>query len=75
MEENKIPTWEEMEASGNYDDYSSMARTFARLHVKLALKAAAQNADAYNKPKFEGDINPAVDLESILTAYPESNIK
>ena len=75
MEENKIPTWEEMESSGDYSDYTSMAITYAKLHVKAALKSAAENADAYNKPKFEGDVNPAVDLESILSAYPESNIK
>lgn len=48
---------------------------FAKLHVEAALKAASQNANAYNKPKFEGDINPVVDLDSILNAYPLENIK
>lgn len=37
---NKIPTAEEMERSGKYDDYSSMMRAFARMHVKAALEAA-----------------------------------
>jgi hypothetical protein len=58
-----------------YDNVIDLMLEFAKLHVKAALKAAAENSDAYNKPKFERDVNPAVDLESILNAYPESNIK
>ena len=38
MEENKIPTWEEMESSGDYSDYTSITMTYAKLHVKAALK-------------------------------------
>jgi hypothetical protein len=48
---------------------------FAKLHVKEALKQAWQNASATNKSKFQGDCNPVVDDESILNAYPLTNIK
>ena len=47
---------------------------FAKLHVKEALKQASEKAQAYNKPKFSSDINPQVDMESILNAYPLENI-
>lgn len=30
---SKVISWEEMEMSGEYDDYSSMAREFVRLHL------------------------------------------
>lgn len=48
---------------------------FAKMHVKAALKAASNRAEAYNKAKFAGDFNPQVDMDSILKSYPESNIK
>ena len=47
---------------------------FAKLHVKEALKQASEKAQAYNKPKFSSDINPQVDMESILNSYPLENI-
>lgn len=60
---SKIPTWEEMEQSGEYDDYDSMARQFARNHVKAALETAHRNMQL-----------PKEDLEFILLSYPETNI-
>lgn len=48
---------------------------FSKYHVKQALKEASYKAQAYNKPKFSADINPQVDMESILNAYPLENIK
>jgi hypothetical protein len=47
---------------------------FAKIHVQEALKQASEKAQAYNKPKFSSDINPQVDMESILNAYPLENI-
>ena len=59
------------------DDFHprDFAIEFAKLHVKEALKQAWQNASATNKSKFQGDCNPVVDDESILNAYPLTNIK
>ena len=48
---------------------------FAKMHVQEALKQASEKAQAYNKPKFRSDINPQVDMESILNAYSLENIK
>jgi hypothetical protein len=48
---------------------------FAKLHVKAALKEAAHKSECYNKSKFPGDENWVVDIESILNAYPLTNIK
>lgn len=48
---------------------------FAKLHVEAALKAASENAEVVNKPKFSGDYNPVVDEDSILNAYPLDQIK
>ena len=48
---------------------------FAKYHVEKALKEASVKATAYNKAKFKGDINPQVDMDSILNAYPLENIK
>lgn len=48
---------------------------FAKLHVQQALKEAAYKSECYNKSKFPGDENWVVDIESILNAYPLTNIK
>ena len=50
-------------------------KLFAKYHVEQALKEASTKAIAYNKAKFKGDINPQVDMDSILNAYPLENIK
>ena len=74
--ENKIPTAHQFIRDAPYlDSTANLMKEFAKLHVKAALEAASQNADAYNKPKFKGDINPVVDLDSILNSYPLENIK
>jgi len=77
---NKIPTALEFcNESLGFEEYGTNVPyfmiEFAKLHVERALKAAAENANAYNKPKFKGDVNPAVDLDSILNSYPLENIK
>lgn len=48
---------------------------FAKYHVEQALKEASVKATALNKAKFKGDINPQVDMDSILNTYSLSNIK
>lgn len=52
---------------------------FAKLHVKLALEAAANNADLYPNSNCYGEggycTNTRVDKDSILNAYPLENIK
>lgn len=48
---------------------------FAKYHVEKALKEANEKARAFNKGKFPGDINPQVDMDSILNAYPLDLIK
>lgn len=48
---------------------------FAKLHVESALKQAAHRSWCYNKPKFPGDENWVVDIESILNSYPLDKIK
>ena len=59
-----------------YDSYVKKAMIkFAKMHVQEALKQASEKAQAYNKPKFSSDINPQVDIESILNAYPLDLIK
>lgn len=86
MEGNKIVTAKKFAEKHSFErnnggtaihteDAEEILIEFAKLHVTQALKAASQNADAYNKPKFEGDINPVVDLDSILNAYPLDLIK
>jgi hypothetical protein len=52
-----------------------LAKEFAKLHVEAALKEASEQATASNKAKFKGDCNPQVDKDSILNAYPLTNIK
>ena len=48
---------------------------FAKLHVKEALNQAAENAKAKEDPDDYGTGDIWVDRNSILNAYPESNIK
>ena len=37
-----IPSAEDMEMSGEYDDYSSMMISFAKMHVQKALEEACK---------------------------------
>ena len=59
---------------GNFNNVTDMLIEFAKMHVQEALKQASEKAQAYNKPKFSSDINPQVDMESILNSYPLENI-
>lgn len=72
---NKIPTAEEMEQSGKYDDYHSMMIEFTKLHIKAALHAAA-NTNV--PPEYYGEENSktrtSMDKHVILNAYPENLI-
>lgn len=84
---SEIKTWEEMESSGKYDDYDTMARAFAKMHVTAALKEASENAKASLGKDWirkEETIHPGqlvdtiiikVDKDSILNSYPLTNIK
>ena len=59
-----------------YDSYVKKAMIeFAKMHVQEALRLASEKAQAFNKSKFSSDINPQVDMESILNAYPLDLIK
>lgn len=84
--ENKIPTTEEMMKRGtgnflhctDYEDAIEAMKKFAKLHVEAALKEAAEKA----KIKYEYSGNTGseycdeyVDQNSILNAYPLTNIK
>jgi hypothetical protein len=87
MEENKTPTAEEFckdlqsdyEETGEYKMYYAIdipnkLREFAKLHVKAALEAAAENAKAFHQYPWTHN-DPYVDVHSVTSAYPESNIK
>lgn len=69
----KIPTAEEFVSSyspDTRDQVPEMLIEFAKLHVKAALEAAAENAET---TEYYGAL--IIDDESILSAYPEENIK
>jgi len=65
---SEIKTWEEMESSGEYDDYGDMAREFARKHVIEALKEVLNNTENWDDCKV-------IPVEKVLNAYPLENIK
>lgn len=85
--QNKIPTIEEHLNSrqGVYfkkgywngldeDDIASLIK----IHIKAALEAGAKQADVYNDPLDTASAKVykgVIDKNSILNAYPESNIK
>jgi hypothetical protein len=51
---------------------------FARLHVEAALKAAAENAETKEEASYGVDeiyYTRVVDKDSIINAYPLTNIK
>ena len=57
------------------DDIDEALVEYAQIHVKAALKAASEKATVsmrHTRPFSEK--RPVVDKESILSAYPESNI-
>lgn len=91
MTQEEIPTAEEFLIKGKYKDsfgnllmYSSEAQIamieFAKLHVKAALKTTSEKATVTpidHEEISEGSFRPiwGVDDDSILTAYPLTNIK
>lgn len=78
---NKIPTAEEYWYNKGYGNPSLNEELalieFTKFHVQAALKAAALSAkldiDAFSE--YEGYDFPEIDEDSILNAYPLSNIK
>jgi hypothetical protein len=85
---SEIKTWEEMESSGKYDDYDTMARAFAKMHVTAALKEASENAKASlgkdwisrkEQKIYPGQLVDSITIrvnkDSILNSYPLTNIK
>jgi hypothetical protein len=73
--------WESIKSgrygTSNYTDpLAGYFIEFTKLHVQAALKAAAENAETWG-PTHDGDgrhIN-GIDKESIINAYPLTNIK
>lgn len=62
----------------NHRDVKKAMTEFAKLHVEAALKAAAENAQTKEEVAHfqEGSyMMSVVDKDSILNAYPESNIE
>lgn len=77
---DKIPTAEEFMKGCPPEKKEVSARlvAFAKLHVKAALEAAADNSfceDTYIGDDMEVCSSWNVNEESILNAYPEENIK
>ena len=83
-----IPTVEEFfEDIKKHEDYLSIARAFAKLHVYEALKKASEKAyvefiDLTNNQVFDytdvitdDDVGANVNKDSILNAYSFDNIK
>ena len=78
---DKIPTAEEMEQSGKYDDYTSMMIAFAKMHVEKALEAAQDNVRLRGTPIHSSTLPDetddycfTVDKQTIANAYPLTNI-
>jgi hypothetical protein len=71
----KMPDyWQEGKAQYTEKDVKSAMIEFAKLHVEAALQAAADNAklDCDEESDWNGI---SVDTNSILSAYPLTNIK
>jgi hypothetical protein len=76
----KIPTAEQIAYNSkfnnsgliHYKDCAKLMNSFAKLHVQAALKAANENAII----SYEAtDMEPYINKDSILNAYPLENIK
>lgn len=81
MEENKIPTAEkffedisEVNTKQEFIILINRVKEFAKLHVKASLKAAAERG-VIKKTDAMPDAKRYIDKNSILNAYPETNIK
>jgi hypothetical protein len=80
--DNQIPTAEQFlnrDESGvfNQVDIAQAMIEFAKLHVELALKAASEKAETLHEPHWSGEQegNTYIDKDSILNAYPLTNIQ
>lgn len=81
MENREIPTADEFICDSKSIFIEDIMIEFAQLHVKLALKAAAENAQVTNEI-YKSEVNKGswyqehnVDKQSILNAYPLDQIK
>jgi len=57
------------------EDFMTALTEFTKLHVKAALEAATKRAVAEAYQPDYGAMDAFIDKESILSAYPEENIK
>lgn len=71
---HEIPFPEDLESSGEFDDYHSMCVAYAKMHVKAALEAAADRAVVKENPEDYGTGKIWVDRDSIINAYPVNDI-
>lgn len=60
---DNIPTAQEMEMSGHYEDYQSMMIEFAKMHVK---ECKLQILEQFSVPVYK---------DLIINTYPLTNIK
>jgi hypothetical protein len=67
--------WEGGKAQYRGEDVAEVMIEFAKLHVEAQQEAILEKAEALNQAKFKGDCNPQIDAESIINAYPLTNIK
>jgi hypothetical protein len=61
--------------SWKWSDVQILMITFAKLHVQAALQVASETARAKEDPADYGTGEIWVDKQSILSAYPLTNIK
>ena len=59
------------------EDFQTAMIEFAKLHVEAALKAASEDADMDNEyyQSVQEGTSGRIDIETILNAYPLTNIK
>ena len=76
----QLPTAKEFfnqwdEVSGDTFEWELMMKEFAKLHVKAALEAASEKAHTIHIDCGILGVIEEVDKDSILNAYPLTNIK
>ena len=75
---SKIPTAEEFLLLNNFKNNTEAMIEFAKLHVQAALKEASKNAKCSDDAIVDLGhtiIDAYVEKDSILNAYPLTNIK
>jgi hypothetical protein len=75
IRKNLIDYWEGGKAQYDESDVKNAMIAFAKLHVEAATKAIAEQAIAKEDPSDYGTGKIWVDKDSILNAYPLTNIK